>query len=218
MYCTVLCLSLSAQLRELERGVEILVATPGRLCDMLERGRISLTMVRYLALDEADRMLDMGFEPRSGASWSRRACRPWAAPDHALLRHLPQADPGQPTSGVPPLYPRCACSAPSVRHLPQADPGQPTPGVLPLYPQLYTCCTTVVPLVYPWCTVGGTCSQTMLFSAAFPKQIQVSPPAGTLVYPRGVPSSPSRSRPARPGVPPLGPWDKTMAEIPTYTE
>ena len=52
------------QIRELERGVDILVATPGRLNDLLERGRVSLQMVKYLALDEADRMLDMGFEPQ----------------------------------------------------------------------------------------------------------------------------------------------------------
>uniref|UniRef100_A0A1D1YPU6 RNA helicase n=1 Tax=Anthurium amnicola TaxID=1678845 RepID=A0A1D1YPU6_9ARAE len=52
------------QLRELERGVEILVATPGRLVDLLERARVSLQMIRYLCLDEADRMLDMGFEPQ----------------------------------------------------------------------------------------------------------------------------------------------------------
>ncbi|CAL4944965.1 unnamed protein product [Urochloa decumbens] len=52
------------QLRELERGVEILVATPGRLMDLLERARVSLQMIKYLALDEADRMLDMGFEPQ----------------------------------------------------------------------------------------------------------------------------------------------------------
>ncbi|URE41942.1 Succinyl-coa ligase [Musa troglodytarum] len=55
---------INQQLRDLERGVEILVATPGRLVDLLERARVSLQHIRYLALDEADRMLDMGFEPQ----------------------------------------------------------------------------------------------------------------------------------------------------------
>lgn len=55
---------INQQLREMERGVDILVATPGRLVDLLERARVSLKMIRYLALDEADRMLDMGFEPQ----------------------------------------------------------------------------------------------------------------------------------------------------------
>lgn len=52
------------QIRNLEKGVDILVATPGRLVDMIERSKVSLRNVKYLALDEADRMLDMGFEPQ----------------------------------------------------------------------------------------------------------------------------------------------------------
>ena len=52
------------QIRQLDRGCDLLVATPGRLKDLLERGRVSLANIKYLVLDEADRMLDMGFEPQ----------------------------------------------------------------------------------------------------------------------------------------------------------
>ncbi|CAH4030777.1 putative ATP-dependent RNA helicase Pl10 isoform X3 [Pieris brassicae] len=52
------------QFRELDRGCHLLVATPGRLVDMLARGRVALDHCRHLVLDEADRMLDMGFEPQ----------------------------------------------------------------------------------------------------------------------------------------------------------
>ncbi|EDV19453.1 uncharacterized protein TRIADDRAFT_33552 [Trichoplax adhaerens] len=52
------------QVKDLDRGCHLLVATPGRLVDMLERGMIGLDYCKYLVLDEADRMLDMGFEPQ----------------------------------------------------------------------------------------------------------------------------------------------------------
>lgn len=50
-----------AQTRELERGMDILVATPGRLLDLITQGYIRLSAVRHFVLDEADRMLDLGF-------------------------------------------------------------------------------------------------------------------------------------------------------------
>ncbi|PKI38672.1 hypothetical protein CRG98_040958, partial [Punica granatum] len=52
------------QLKELDRGADIVVATPGRLNDILETRQIDLQQVSLLVLDEADRMLDMGFEPQ----------------------------------------------------------------------------------------------------------------------------------------------------------
>ena len=52
------------QRHELRGGVEIVVATPGRFIDHLQQGNTALSRVGYVVLDEADRMLDMGFEPQ----------------------------------------------------------------------------------------------------------------------------------------------------------
>jgi superfamily II DNA/RNA helicase len=55
--------SFEDQNKKLDRGVDVLIATPGRLLDQFERGRILLNGVEILVIDEADRMLDMGFVP-----------------------------------------------------------------------------------------------------------------------------------------------------------
>jgi superfamily II DNA/RNA helicase len=55
--------SFTDQQKKLDRGVDVLIATPGRLLDLFERGKILLSDVRILVIDEADRMLDMGFIP-----------------------------------------------------------------------------------------------------------------------------------------------------------
>ncbi|QQR69736.1 MAG: DEAD/DEAH box helicase [Alphaproteobacteria bacterium] len=55
--------SMDAQIRRMETGVDVLIATPGRLMDLFDRGRILMTDIRMFVIDEADRMLDMGFIP-----------------------------------------------------------------------------------------------------------------------------------------------------------
>ena len=56
-------MSMDEQVKKLDRGVDVLIATPGRLLDHFQRGRVMLMGVEILVIDEADRMLDMGFIP-----------------------------------------------------------------------------------------------------------------------------------------------------------
>lgn len=78
--------SISAQIRDIRRGVQIVVATPGRLIDLIERKAINLDTVNYVVLDEADEMLNMGFQedieailqhtPRRDSTWLFSATMP----------------------------------------------------------------------------------------------------------------------------------------------
>ncbi|HSH27001.1 MAG TPA: DEAD/DEAH box helicase [Wenzhouxiangella sp.] len=55
--------NINPQINKLQRGIDVLVATPGRLIDHMQRGTVDLSKIKFLVLDEADRMLDMGFRP-----------------------------------------------------------------------------------------------------------------------------------------------------------
>jgi len=55
--------SMNEQMKVIDRGPDVLIATPGRLLDLFERGRLLMTDIKTLVIDEADRMLDMGFIP-----------------------------------------------------------------------------------------------------------------------------------------------------------
>ncbi len=78
--------SISMQIRDLKRGIQIVVATPGRLIDLIERKAINLEQIKYVVLDEADEMLNMGFKddiefilqntPQREATWLFSATMP----------------------------------------------------------------------------------------------------------------------------------------------
>jgi ATP-dependent RNA helicase DeaD len=78
--------SIGLQIRDLKRGVQIVVATPGRLIDLIERKAINLEQISYVVLDEADEMLNMGFQddiefilqntPKRDATWLFSATMP----------------------------------------------------------------------------------------------------------------------------------------------
>jgi len=55
--------SMDEQIKKLDHGVDVLIATPGRLLDLFARGKVILADIKVLVIDEADRMLDMGFRP-----------------------------------------------------------------------------------------------------------------------------------------------------------
>lgn len=59
--------SIEQQMRELRKGVQIIVATPGRLKDLIQRGKVDISAVRYAVFDEADEMLQMGFQDELNA-------------------------------------------------------------------------------------------------------------------------------------------------------
>ncbi|MBS1947797.1 MAG: DEAD/DEAH box helicase [Bacteroidetes bacterium] len=78
--------SIGLQIRDLKRGIQIVVATPGRLIDLIERKAINLEQIKYVVLDEADEMLNMGFQddiefilqntPKREATWLFSATMP----------------------------------------------------------------------------------------------------------------------------------------------
>ena len=98
------------QVKALEKGVDVLIATPGRLMDLFGRGKILLTGCELLVIDEADRMLDMGFIPDIEEICSKL---PKIAPDTAFFGDHAAADPE--TRGEIPERPASGSRSPGRR-------------------------------------------------------------------------------------------------------
>jgi ATP-dependent RNA helicase RhlE len=112
--------NINPQITKLKRGVDVLIATPGRLIDHMERGTIDLDAIETLILDEADRMLDMGFRPAidrivKALPKQRQTCcsRPPSRRKSPRWQALPQQS-GPSGNRSPQLHRR--------RHRPEGDP------------------------------------------------------------------------------------------------
>ena len=90
--------SIDPQMKELRAGVEILVATPGRLLDLVNQRCANLSQVQILVLDEADRMLDMGFMPDIKRIFSMLASRSFSSGETSEI-----ASPVSPARPVRPM-------------------------------------------------------------------------------------------------------------------
>jgi ATP-dependent RNA helicase DDX21 len=77
--------SYEKQERDIANGIDILVGTPGRIMDLLERGKISLKSVKYVVLDEADEMLNIGFKDQMEAILSSIRCETFQIHETYLL-------------------------------------------------------------------------------------------------------------------------------------
>jgi hypothetical protein len=89
-YATYGGVSINPQMMRLRKGIDVVVATPGRLLDLFRQNAIKFKQVQTLVLDEADRMLDLGFAQRTGDGFRRAA---QATPDPAVLGDLFRRNP-----------------------------------------------------------------------------------------------------------------------------
>ena len=102
-----------AQLKALRRGVDVLVACPGRLTDLIERREVDLDEVEIVVVDEADRMADMGFLPAVQQLLDRTPADP---PDAAVLGHARRRGrPARAALPARPVAPRAARGRPDAR-------------------------------------------------------------------------------------------------------
>ena len=112
------------QISRLNRGVDVVVGTPGRLIDLLERNALNLSHVKTVVLDEADEMLSMGFIEDIETILGRNSA---GAPDRPLLRHPAGSHPppGRPLHAPAAVHPDPARTGHPGGHRTALLPGQP---------------------------------------------------------------------------------------------